>query len=96
MLSPGRPAKLGPVRILCFLHMADNLFVIILVRHFLEVSSRNIGLILVRSQFHSFDFGIGNMVLVFQKDDHVPLSRHREKNSLKIFLSPVSSFFNIS
>ena len=65
VISPGRPAKLGPFRILCFLHMADNLRVRIFVSTFLAVSIRTIGLVLARLPLHSLFLEIGYMLLCF-------------------------------
>src|SRR5438552_5239292 len=81
---------------LLFLHIVESLFVKILVRSFLEVSSNIIGLVLIKSHSQSLAFGIGNIVLVFHDGRLVPLSRQREKNFLNAFLASPSSFFNIS
>ena len=81
---------------LCLLRIADNLFVIILVVHLYDISSRIIGLVLVRSHSHFLDLGIGNKVLVFQKAGQVLLAKQSKKNSLMIFFAPVSNFFIIS
>ena len=81
---------------LCLLKMADNLFVMILVRHLRRVSSSIIGLVLVRSHSQSLGLGIENRVLVFQEAGQVLLAMQSEKNSLMTFLAPVSNLFIIS
>ena len=61
VLSPGRPAKLGPLKISFSLHTAANLLVRIFVKHLRVISINTIGHMFDRSAPQSSFFGIGYM-----------------------------------
>src|SRR5438552_6695645 len=66
VLSPGNPAKFGPLRIFFSLHIVDILFVSILMKHFLVVSINIISLVFISSAFQSLFLSIGYILLIFQ------------------------------
>ena len=65
VLSPGNPAKLGPLKMFFSLHIPLSLSVKIFVKHFRITSSNTIGLVLARSHFQSLPLEIGYKRLSF-------------------------------